>query len=284
MQIEALDDLSPTEIRAIVINVRTELVSTLALASVKKYSDCPVLLINCEPTESSRAYMGELSNQFGFDVLNWPARPHGHALDQLFQESKDTFLWLVDSDSEIMKPSVFPRILSDLRCNEGVFGAGYVQGPGWLTEKEKTGDGNALYQERPWIPCAAFRVSHLREAIEHKVSFIDRTIRDEIELSVLRFGTTDFDAIPIDLIYCDTGADIYQWNKHVKDRVFLGPNVAVNSDVNHYHGVTRLFVAPAQTNGARLDEISKEIKEKLINDYHFDFDEFAAKATAGIVV
>lgn len=283
MNITTLDELSPAEIRAIVINVRTELVTTLALASIRKNADCPILLINCDPTESSNAYFDGLSEEWGFDVLRWPIRPHGHALDQLFSESKDTFLWLVDSDAEIYSPDYFPQMIADLRIDEGIFGAGFVHGPGWLSGKEKSGDGNAMYQIRPWIPCTGLRVSHMKEAIEHGVSFIDRTIREDLQRWIMKFSETDVDAINIDAIYCDTGADMYMWQTYKKERIYMGRSVHINSAVNHYHGVTRLFMAPFQENGVKLTEISAEIKGRL-EIYDVNFDELANKYASGIVV
>lgn len=282
MVISSLSELAPTEIRAVVINVRTDLVTTLALASIRAHADCPILVINCDAGKASETYFNYLSDAWGFDVMAWPARPHGIALDQLFTESPDTYLWLVDSDAEILNDKEFIRIRDDLKSVEGVFGAGYVHGPGWLGAGEKVGDGNVLYQGRPWIPSSGFNVSHIRDGIENGVSFIDRSADNPLEFYLIRFGQNNNDQMEVNGVYCDTGADMYQWQRLVRGRVWCGNSVAINDTVNHYHGVTRLFLAPAQTNGARLLEITNEIKEKLAK-YDVDFDRLAAAAVSASI-
>lgn len=53
MLIQSLSDLAPEPERAIIINVNTKLVTTLALLSTIRHAGMPVLLIDCESTDGS---------------------------------------------------------------------------------------------------------------------------------------------------------------------------------------------------------------------------------------
>lgn len=52
---------------AVIINVRTDIVATLALAGLRRNApDVPVRLVNCKPSPASRTYFAKLADNLGF--------------------------------------------------------------------------------------------------------------------------------------------------------------------------------------------------------------------------
>ena len=74
------------DIVAVVINVGTDLVATLALASLHQNAPgVPVRLINCDPSSTSHRHFEDLARKWDFEIVEQAARPHGQALDSLFR-------------------------------------------------------------------------------------------------------------------------------------------------------------------------------------------------------
>ena len=109
MIVSRLVDLPAQPARAIIINCSTKVVSTLALMSVLRHANMPVLLIDCASRDGSWAWFSALAKQHTFDLLAMPLRPHGKTLDRIFCESRDENLLLVDSDLEILQADIFPK-------------------------------------------------------------------------------------------------------------------------------------------------------------------------------
>lgn len=238
----------------------------------------PLLLIDCDPTPETRAYYDALSAFIPFDILDWPTRQHGKALDQLFLETRDEVLLLVDSDAEIRSGEYITDRRWFMDNYEGVFAAGFSQGPSWMSTSDGTDAEGAIYQERPWMPCVMFRVSHVRAAIEQGISFMHRQVDAD------RSIPTDFgeQVTPrrVTLTFCDTGADIFQFCRYQMSKMFAGIPVQFNEgEVAHYHGVTRAIVTGQQANAADLDKVADEVSGRLAEEYDLNFSDVIERAT-----
>ena len=110
MIVSRLVDLPAQPARAIIINCSTKVVSTLALMSVLRHANMPVLLIDCASRDGSWAWFSALAKQHTFDLLAMPLRPHGKTLDRIFCESQDAALLLVDSDLEILRGDIMLKM------------------------------------------------------------------------------------------------------------------------------------------------------------------------------
>jgi hypothetical protein len=119
---------------AVIINVRTEMVTTLALASVAAF-DLPVIVINCDPTGFSREYFSLLRRQFPFTLMEAPIRTHGATLDWLFSVLTADRVLLLDSDAEIRNAVVVDDMRRRMREGDHVFGAGWLNYGHWLDER-----------------------------------------------------------------------------------------------------------------------------------------------------
>lgn len=290
---------------AVVINVRTDLVATLALASLRRNApDVAVRLINCEPSPASRGYFASLANDLGFEVVEQPIRPHGQALDELFRDERSDLTLLLDSDAELLNPALVPRYAAYF-TNEAVFGAGFVHEPGWLGEPQGYPEHVAYYQERPWLPFVIFRTAMVREALRAGRSFRDFTLYNDVALSPrlsrllasrfpdLTSRSAQFARLPRGLrrrwegqsfermawlrrdfygqrpnyVFYDTGASVYQYCKYDRDWIFVGLDARVHAgDVAHYHGVTRQALNGDRVNATGLASVEEEVKRRL-EDY-----------------
>ena len=91
MLIESLTELQTDPLRseqAIIINVGTRDISTLALASALRYSGMPVLLIDCEVPSSddgSFRHFSNLQSRVRFFDLRAPLWRHTAANDWIFK-------------------------------------------------------------------------------------------------------------------------------------------------------------------------------------------------------
>ena len=260
MLVNRLAALPAGSARAVVINVGTDLLATQAIASAIECAAMPVLLVNCDPTPTSTTLFRELSEEQQFDVIEAPRRTHGQTLDWLFRELESELVLLLDSDAEIRSSAYVDRMQSSF-ANERVFGAGFVEGPRWLTSRFGGPPQPSLFQERPWVPCVMLRTTHVRRALEAGASFEIRAIFNDFmwservsrllakrfsdasdarsrviarlpervrswmsaqTLPALRWARRDFYGHRPNYVHCDTGADVYQWCKYHAGLVFAG--------------------------------------------------------------
>ena len=302
------------ELVAIVINVHTDLLATLALVSVRRNApDARVVLVNCEPPAASRAYFARLANEWDFTVVDEPVRPHGRALDHLFRNERSDLTLLLDSDAELLNPELVPRYR---RCfeNEKVFGAGFIHGPGWLGEAQGHGEKVGYYQERPWLPFVILRTTMVQEALDAGYSFMDFTLYNDIYFSPrlsrllasrfpgvsphsARFAQLpkwltarwakqpwehvawlrrDFYGQRPNYVYYDTGAGIYQYCKYEREWIFVGVDARLHEpDVAHYHGVTRHALSGNPRNATTLVSVA-EIASRRLLEYGIEASKLAA--------
>ena len=183
MILNDLDELAPVEERIVIINVGTELVSVLALASaLRNGGGVPVLVVNCDPVPESTKLFEQLHGQWTFDLIAMPRQVHGVLLDHLFRTLPDERLLLLDSDAEIRDPHLLERWRESF-ASADVFGAGFTHGPFWLTAQHGAGERTGYYAERPWIPLTILRVAHVRDALAAGKSFAARTHFNDVSFA-----------------------------------------------------------------------------------------------------
>jgi glycosyltransferase involved in cell wall biosynthesis len=287
----ALSDIPPCSERAVIINLDTRVVSTLAVLSVLRHAHWPLLLIDCESTDGSWPHFRRLSEERGFDVLSAPRRPHGAALDWIFTEIAADRVLLVDSDLEIVDGRIVEH-MRDWMADPRVFGAGFTHGPEWMDQGQWGFQHQdlGLYQERPWIPLAMLRTAHVRQALEAGHSFGARMVYNDLpglpwisrmlyqrfripglrktRLKFLdRFRREYFCHKP-NYVYYDTGADLYQYLKYHQDLMFAGLPFDVRERyATHFHGVTRQQLNMRERNATPLRLILEDVTERLATEY-----------------
>ncbi|OFW65326.1 MAG: hypothetical protein A2Y74_05590 [Actinobacteria bacterium RBG_13_63_9] len=199
---------------------------------------------------------------------------------------------LIDSDAEILDPNVV-RTMKTAMDDDRVFGCGFSHGPAWLDERHGVGTGVGYYPERMWMSLTMLRVSHIREALAAGESFnVDTQLKDARPSGrISRQWNQSLSLRPVaewalpwskrfkkaysgqepDYMYYDTGARIYQFLRHQKALHFVGLPAEVfhGRYVGHYHGVTRSTLNAHDTNCATLDEVSREIEERLQQVYGY---------------
>ena len=167
-QVAALSELPHCEMQAVIINCSTKWVSTLALLSVLRHARCPVVLIDCESTDGSREHFRALarSHDMKVDWLEWPLKPHAEALDRVFDEIRSDQTLLVDSDVEVLTPSIVDTLRAALRSDANAYGAGFLHGPSWMGSERGLHEHAGYYVERMWIPFTLLSTAIVRRARE----------------------------------------------------------------------------------------------------------------------
>jgi hypothetical protein len=262
MEYKEISEIPFTKEIAIVINVSTKYVSTLALLSIKKHTDLPVLLIDCHAPndDGSYDYFSKLLNQVDFGLLQLPLKSHGSTLDYIFRNIKSDRVLLLDSDAEILSGDVVSFFLKESR-KETYFGAGFKHEFRRI-EYENGGYKNGLYCERMWLPLCVLDVKKVTEALDANKSFNVKTLfsnkptfqrvarkfhkrykypyfRTHFSFlsRVFGFRFLNFD---VEWIFCDTGALLFQYLCYSKQYDYSGitensyPDYAI-----HALGVTR---------------------------------------------
>ena len=183
MKIKDLSNLSGVKERAIIINVNTKLVTTLALLSTIRYAKMPTLLIDYQSTDGSYEHFSGLMKKYEFDMIVAPLRNHGVTLDWVFSHAKSEKILLVDSDLEIKNSGII-EFCKEYIDEFNVFGCGFTNGPAWLTGQEfaNTNLNGALYVERMWIPLTLLRVDSIQVAINEGKSFANFEFDNEYSL------------------------------------------------------------------------------------------------------
>lgn len=275
MRIPSLDALPEVESRVVIINVRTELVSTLAVLSALRHAPgMGVLLVDCDQVAAGRDHWNRLMQHWDFDVLEQPLRPHGIALDHIVPRLNCELFLKLDSDAELRSPSLVPDLVNRFR-HPLVFGAGWLEGGWWMDDKQRKAPRTALYHERPWTQCVVFRVPLVRQALEHGVSFEARSIYNDVrwsralsrflagrfvddphapqvaawrrlpepwrqrmsqsKLMHLRWARGDFYGHRPSYVFADMGADVYHWCRYKRAMLFAGLPMKLVSDDEVYH-------------------------------------------------
>jgi hypothetical protein len=307
MIIHSLTDIPYRKELAIIINVGTRFVSTLALLSTIKRAGMPVLLVDCSFQNSTEDYdfFKLLMNDYDFDLISLKLDNHGKTLDYLFRNLNSDYILLVDSDLEILDDNIVGLMRKYIQ-KQDVFGSGFLHGGLWLEKKvnwEENRDG--YYEERMFIPFTLLNVNKIREALDKGITFdgrmiynllpfnqnLSRRILNSPKLNKLAFFRNYEYSIfnifkkvyhkqkPLIILY-DTGSDIYMYLRYQKSYFFAGvdANTTIESDfVKHYSGITRRLMFDDPYNTTSVDEEYLNIRERLSKEYLFDYENYMLK-------
>lgn len=278
MRIQSFYQVSPSVERAVIINVATEVVTSLAIASALRNLQMPVLVVNCTSEGVNKAFMDTLRDEWNFDLIDLPLTVHGVMIDRIFREVAADRITLVDSDAEVLNADVMKRVRAAFD-NDRVYGAGYVHQSDWLNDDNSSMHINGhtapvLYAERPWIPFATFRSSYIRYGLDNGATFreVYRSGGLVIDPAVAAKGQAL-------IMHGDTGADMHAFMTN-QGYHFDGPPPVADDAINHYHGVSRSALAHGNTHGTPLDKIENEVLAKLRNEYDPYWNGFAAAVKA----
>jgi hypothetical protein len=262
MLLTDLKHLKPADELAVIINLNTRLIATLALLSTLRHAAMPVLLIDCQSADGSFEHFTHLMETCSFDLLSAPRKKHGQTLDWLFQNVPAKKVLLVDSDLEILDPEII-KFLREFIEHAQTFGSGFINGPQRLTDHAGTILENAYFQERIWMPLTLLKTSFMREAINAGHSFAASTVYNDLAsfprvsrafaklrhrhpwlrklgLQTPRAFRREFHGQHPSIIYQDTGADIYQHLRYERELWFAGlPEPYHPRHVTHFFGTTR---------------------------------------------
>jgi hypothetical protein len=289
VELRDIGELGASRQRAIIINVGTRLPTTLALLSTLRHAGMPVLLVDCESKDDSLATFRGMLATHQFDLVSAPLKPHGRTLDWLFAHVRADEVLLVDSDVEILGPDIV-AFMQQFIGDERTFGCGFIDGPGFLVA-EKGFLHNAYYAERPWIPLAMLKTALVKEALADGCSFVDKVVfNDFVSRGLLtkvmrrarqslpllaRLGVdvpgalrTAHNGWRPEIVYYDTGAEVYQHLRFKKEQLFVGmPAHFAPRYATHFSGVSRHVV---QGGGTALHTIAPTVIERLRSGYGVD--------------
>lgn len=170
-----LSDIPYASERAVIVNVHTLLCTTLAILSTRRYMDMPLLVIDCPlHGESDAEALRRLQRDYEFDLISLPLREHGYTLDNLFLHIQSDWLYLVDSDVEVLNGEALHMMRTMRETNQiadktHIFGVGMKQTAGYGVRSQR----HLYYRERMWIPYCCLNVALVRSEIEHGGSFIN---------------------------------------------------------------------------------------------------------------
>jgi hypothetical protein len=281
---------------AVILNLETPVVSTLALLSTLRYASMPVLMVDCGSTDGSFEYFDNLRRRVDFHLDRAPRLPHGKALDRLLPRLEADHILLVDSDAEILGGRII-EFFRDFIDEESVFGCGFLNGPGWLRgpEFDRMGLEGAWYFERPWMPLVMFKRSAILEALGDGHSFAAFSVDNEYSvfsgLAKLRARAGAVRTLsprgPRALrravqgaqpkrVYYDTGARLFEYLRYERHGFFAGlPEPCHDRYVRHFFGVTRRVVnASDQHGGDPVPEVEKTVRRRLQEAYGEDLRDF----------
>jgi len=302
MLIQRLSELPPVKRRAVIINVSTRWVTTLALLSALRYVRMPVLVIDCESVDGSFHHFKTLMKDHEFDLISAPLKVHGYTLDWVFQNLAADYILLLDSDTEIPNRTILD-LMDQILDNPQLFGCGFIHGPLWLTptwnwfKHEKIG----FYQERMWIPFTILDVAKVRAALQDGYSFVAQTIFNDFPLVPwisrllyqrfnyrwLLHSRLDFlkpfrnaysNARP-SYVYSDTGAALFHYLRYQCNYIYAGLPMEVHGKyVSHFNGITRKVLDPKGQTSATIDNIYEKLLTRLHEVYGVFPDDYEKQA------
>jgi hypothetical protein len=307
MILQNIGDLPLAEEQAVIINFNTKILTTLALLSVLRYAEMPLLVVDCKSTDGSYGYFSRLMKDFKFDLLSVPLNPQGITLDWLFSYVPSKKVLLIDSDAELLNSRII-NLAYEYIDDDNTFGFGFVDGPCWWAQheiarlfQEAPDPPNGYFEERPWIPFVMFKTSLVRQAIQAGCSFVERTVYNDFapsqliskillkryhfpffrnsRLTWLNSFKRSFHGHKPSWVLYDGGAEIYQYLKYAKGYDFVGlPARFHQRYVSHYWGVTRLLVYPRDryVQGTPLTKIQSAVLSRLNEVYGFSPEQSSA--------
>lgn len=288
---DSLRALPPLAERAIIINCSTLAFTTLALMSALRHAGMRVLVIDCASTDGSLDWLRSLQHDHDFDLLQAPLRPHGQALDQIFAESRDASLLLVDSDLELRSATLVP----DLRAAAAApacYGAGFLHRDDRCSIGPDTAVEKGRYADRMWIPLVLMQTAPVQRALAAGSSFLhardyfefpwsrrlSRWIYQRyrlpglrrISLRGLRSARMRLHGERAAFVDYDTGARMHaalgELGLHLAD---LG-EPHWSQSVHHYHGITRATLQAGKPNATDPRDPREEVRRRLRDLYRIE--------------
>lgn len=295
MVLNDLTELPSLPELAIVINVGTKYVTTLALLSALRYTQMPVVVIDCASRDGSYDWFAELQLQHDFYLMQWPLRQHGETLDRIFRTARAERVLLVDSDVEVLNMEMISRMRSMLEASPKVYGSGYLHPAHWLEYHYWTdlplAPGIGYYMERPWIPFTLLRVEPIRIAFGHGRSFMHRLVLNDFpslpfvsRVLWSRFRFSYFRQHRLDwldvvrrryngekpcYLSFDTGAEIHEFLKDKEKLRFESVSEDfVPWSVTHFSGITRGSLHSGSTADAfKIEAAHPVVAQRLRDEY-----------------
>jgi hypothetical protein len=229
----------------------------------------------------------------------------------MFSSSHDDLLLLLDSDAELLDGQLVVWMAATFD-NPNVFGAGFTEGPFWMTDEWLAPPTSMLYMERPWVPCVMMRVEAVRRALAAGRRFSEHMVPNEVwfsrrasNLLAARFpapwGTNSrtFHRLPAavrrragswsldglaparrtyhglrpKMVCYDTAALVYEYLRYDQGLLFAGLDEAfARGRVHHYRGVTRSARFGAMPLDALADDIEGEVRDRLVTRYGYTWE------------
>jgi len=265
------------------------LMTTLALLSALKFAGMPVLLIDCQSKDGSFDHFSKLMNDYKFDLMSVPLKPHGQTLDWLFKNIPAKKVLLVDSDLEILSTEIL-KFYREWIDQEQTFGCGFINGPQFLVDHGGTALDGAYYQERMWMPLTLLKTSFVKEALAAGVSFDADTVYNDFPISqrlsafvsnfrrrrlgnwdpgfLRAFRKTYYGNKP-SVIYCDTGAHMYQYLRYKRELWFAAlPEPYHPRFVTHFFGTTRNALGEEGPHSGKRHEDNQTIACRRLQEIH----------------
>jgi hypothetical protein len=177
-------ELDPVATRVLIVNVGTELATTLAIASVRSTLPAArVLVINCDPATSSIVHFQYLADAWDLDLLDRPLRWHGTILDQVIDHlPEDDVYVLLDSDAEIVDSDWVVGTIAAVQ-QPGVYGTGLLQSGAWIDNMDDVAPETCWWLTKFFTCCVTLRGAAIRSAHQAGVSFEPKTIYNDIASS-----------------------------------------------------------------------------------------------------
>jgi hypothetical protein len=292
--------------RAVIINVGTKEVTTLALLSTLRRAKVPTVVIDCESRDGSFAWFRHLTAQDHFDLLSAPLAQHGRTLDWIFREIPAERVLLVDSDVELLNPNVLQQMRTEMERNPNVFGSGYLHPAEWLQYHYDTGlpvaSGIGYYPARPWIPFTLLKVPAVQGALEEGLSFMHQLVLNDLpkapflgrilwhrfrfelfrrrKLKWLDPFRITYDRHKPAYVHCDTGTNIYRHllRKGLEFRA-VSNSAEIGWSVRHLGGVTRNAMHGEAHDAQSVSSATSLALEKLERDYGLDVTPLRTKTS-----
>ncbi len=285
---DLIPGLPPVSELAVIINVQTKYISSLALLSAIRHIHIPVLVMDCESQDGSFDWFSGLQRDHSFYLIRAPRRPHGTALDWLFQNAQADSILLIDSDIEVLNKEMFEFMRARLQ-DDRPYGAGYLQPGEWFKTHYGTDQhaesGIGFYMTRPWIPFALLRVEPVREALVAGASFMHRLVLNDLPqvpaigrllwhrfrfpgLRQMRLGSLDYfrheyEGRKPSYVFFDTGAQIHEV---LTQRGFSFGDVGAAIpywSIRHLQGVTRDVLCGPTHDACSAAAVEPIVLEKL---------------------
>src|SRR5215813_2076134 len=102
MVLNDLNELPPVPELAVIINVGTKYVTTLALLSALRFAQMPLVVLDCQSQDGSFQWFENLLHHYDFSLMRAKLRRHGETLDWIFRTVRSERVLLVDSDVEVL--------------------------------------------------------------------------------------------------------------------------------------------------------------------------------------